>query len=113
MEGEIYNEFASKMVVAPMVSKDPNFVDQQRALYEPVHSTRVSYNTITIETCAEVMQTIADENMVAYIGSSTLFAGPTLLVSGRNNHEANPSTSIVDLTSINSRIWKTDGGRQT
>uniref|UniRef100_M8CAF1 Protein CHUP1, chloroplastic n=1 Tax=Aegilops tauschii TaxID=37682 RepID=M8CAF1_AEGTA len=53
-EGEIYNEFVSKMVVAPMVSKDPNFVDQQRALYEPVHSTRVSYNTITIETGAEV-----------------------------------------------------------
>lgn len=70
-----------------MDTKDLNFVTEQPALYDAAHNTRTSCNTVMMESDAEAALTIMDE----------LVGDP---VSGRNDHVAVPSTSIVDHTSI-------------
>lgn len=99
-EGEIYNEFASEMVVVALVAEDPNFVGQQRALYKAALSACASYNVIATEMDAKAVQTIMDKNMAAYVGSSASFAAPMLFAPGCNDHKSIPSMSIVDPTSI-------------
>ena len=48
-EGQIYGDFASKEATAAMASEDPNFVDQQGALYESTCNAHAGCNTVMVE----------------------------------------------------------------
>lgn len=91
-----------------MVTENPSIVEEQRAMYESMCSTRTirewwrlrvneaerkrMFEEIAADANTEAAHAIAD-GKVANVGNSALFA------SGRNDHEARPSTSIVSLTS--------------
>lgn len=85
-EDEIYGEYASEETVAAMAMKNMNFVAEQRALDEAAcaHAGCI----------AVVAKTILDGNA----GSCASFVPPVQFAPGCYDHEAGPSTSIVDLT---------------
>lgn len=112
-----------------MAAENPAFVDEQRALYESMRSARdicrerwrlrvmmEEHDALFAEIAAEAdaeeaAQAIADGNAAAGVGSSASVAPPARFTLGRNDHESDTSTSIVDLVSTGD-VHTADSGEE-
>lgn len=111
-----------------MVAKNPAFVDEHRALYQSMHSSRdirqerwwlrvlraeshTLFAEIKAEADAEAAQAIVDGNVDAYVASSASGSLPARFAPGHNDHEAAPSMSIVEHTSTGD-VHTVDSGEE-
>lgn len=80
---------ARTTTLAAMEAKTPNFIEQERVLYESTYRHCASYNATLAEAVTKVSRAIADGNA----GSSASWMQPVLGISN-----ADMLTLIVDLT---------------